>query len=534
MAKRLNRKLNLYIPVFVVLILIFGLAQPAMAQGIVYGDKVPEDTIVDQNIIMTGYTVTIDGTVNGDVVAMGTRVNINGVVNGSLITVGEYININGEVTGSVYSAALLLNMGSTSVIGRDLYFLGVQLNLDQGSVINRDLYTIALLSASFAGKVNRNTFAEIGPSAVVQMIFDLAGWPLPNWLGSGSLPPSWTTQHLAQAPFSLASASQAIFRGAGLNLLPSATASSWAGADGYRYAPAAQIDPQQVADWGMGLLRNLAALLLIGLLLVWLLPGVMNHSSDKLRKKPWSSLGWGLVVYLLGWFLFSLLFVLIIALTIFLFTVTLVNLGIVVGGVSLASLSLAFVIFFVSVFYVSKLVVAFLFGRLLLSLVSKKAASGRVLPLLLGVVLFALLASVPYLGFVISTIATFFGLGALWMTLRSYKKAPGASEWVETVPPTEPLVETVPSVEAPGETDSSASTLLEEVIAASNSEAEPEKIVEIASAEEQIVESVSLDDAPGMSDANPEESVKTIPLDEPPSTASSEEARPGSRRKKNI
>ena len=495
MAQKFINKSSLYITLLLVTILVFGLVQPAAAQGIVYGNIVPVDTQVDQNLILTGYNVTIDGTVNGDVIAVGSRVTINGVVNGSLITAGEYININGEVTGSVYSAALALTMGPSSMIDRDLYFLGIQLNMNQGSVINRDLYTISLLSASFAGKVNRNTYAEIGPSAVVQMIFDLAGWPLPNWLGSGSLP----AQHFVQAPFNFASADPVTFQGAGLGKLTNTSASL----EGYSLAPAAEVDPQ-VADWGMGLLRNLVAFFLIGLLLAWLLPSLLNQSSNKLRTKPWPSFGWGLVVYLVGWFLFGLLFTLVIALTIFFFTVSFVNLGFVVGGVGLASLGLAFMLFWLSVFYVSRIIVAFHFGRLLIGLVSKKAASGRLAPLFVGVIIYALLASIPYLGFAVSALATFFGLGALWMTLRQIRKVPAADAWIESGPAAEALVETTPETPAP----------LSEAIVVNAPEPELEKIENVVPVEEQLVEAA--------------------PMDEPPVMESFEVESPGSKRKKKI
>lgn len=520
MTQRFINKSSLSITLLLVMILVFGLVQPAAAQGIVYGNIVPVDTVIDQNLILTGYNVTIDGTVNGDVIAVGSRVTINGVVNGSLISAGEYININGEVTGSVYSVALALTMGPASMIGRDLYFLGIQLNMNQGSVINRDLYTISLLSASMAGKVERNTYAEIGPSAVVQMIFDLAGWPLPNWLGSGALPPAWTAQQFAQAPFNFASASPMTFHGAGLGKLTTTLASF----EGNSLAPAAEIDPQQWADWGMGLLRNLVAFLLIGLLLAWLLPSLLKQSSNRLRTKPWPSLGWGLVVYLVGWFLFGLLFTLVIALTIFFFTVSFVNLGFVVGGVGLASLSLAFMLFWLSVFYISRIVVAFLFGRLLVGLVSKKAASGRLAPLFFGVVLYALLASIPYLGFVVSALATFFGLGALWMTLRQIKKASQVDAWIESGPAAEALVETTPEAPAP----------LSETVVVNAPEPELEKVEYVVPVEEQLVEAASTEEPAALNKDNPEEFVITTPLDEPPAKDSPDEETPGSKRKKKI
>jgi hypothetical protein len=209
--------------------------------------------------------------------------------------------------------------------------------------------------------------------------------------------------------------------------------------------------------------------------------------------------GWGLVVYLVGWFLFGLLFTLVIALSIFFFTISFVNLGFVVGGVGLASLGLAFMLFWLSVFYISKIVVAFLFGRLLAGMVSKKAASGRLVPLFFGVIIYALIASIPYLGFVVSALATFFGLGALWVTLRQLKKASVADEWVETTPPADMVVETASVVPS------------DEGVVVSSPEPELEKIED-----------------------NPEEAVKTAPLDETPTTDSPGEEKPDSKRKKNI
>jgi cytoskeletal protein CcmA (bactofilin family) len=448
MIPKSRNKSALLVSIGLVFTLFLSLTQPAAAQAVVYGDTVPEGAVIEQNLILAGYNVTIDGTVNGDVMAFGTRVSVNGTINGSLVTAAEYVNINGQVNGSVYAAALLLNMGSTADVTRDLSFLGVQLNLQQSSLISRDLYTLSLLSASFAGQVGRNTFAEIGPSAILQFIFDLAGWPLPNWLGSGSLPPALVAKDLPFMPSTLISSSPLVFRGAGLFVLSPSMLSPSGRNPSYLLAPVSAADPVRWEDWGMDLLRNLAALLFVGFMIAWLFPKVLTGSSERLRAAPWPAVGWGLVVYLVGWFLFGLLFTLILALTIFFFTISFINVGFVVGGVSLAGLGLAFALFCLSIFYVSKIVCAVLFGRLIFGLVSKKAAAGRLLPLLFGLILYALAASVPYLGFVISTLATFFGLGAMWLALRPVKQLPIRESVAEEAPAALPAAEQ-PELDSP-------------------------------------------------------------------------------------
>jgi hypothetical protein len=61
-------------------------------------------------------------------------------------------------------------------------------------------------------------------------------------------------------------------------------------------------------------------------------------------------------------------------------------------------------------------VAAFLIGRLLLTPLSPRAADTKVWCVLLGVLVYLLLAAIPYLGWLVAVAATFFGLGAIWMT----------------------------------------------------------------------------------------------------------------------
>jgi hypothetical protein len=58
-------------------------------------------------------------------------------------------------------------------------------------------------------------------------------------------------------------------------------------------------------------------------------------------------------------------------------------------------------------------------GRLILERAFPRAAPGRSWPLLAGLVLYVLLASIPGLGWVIATLVTAFGLGAAWLLYRA-------------------------------------------------------------------------------------------------------------------
>lgn len=81
-------------------------------------------------------------------------------------------------------------------------------------------------------------------------------------------------------------------------------------------------------------------------------------------------------------------------------------------GISLSLLSLFFWIFILFVSYLSKVIVAYRFGGWFLGRFMPRAQR-RVWSLLFGLVVFVLLAAIPYAGWALSLIVTFIGLGAV-------------------------------------------------------------------------------------------------------------------------
>ncbi len=90
-------------------------------------------------------------------------------------------------------------------------------------------------------------------------------------------------------------------------------------------------------------------------------------------------------------------------------------------------------IFWLSIAYFIKLIIAILFGKLIFKRLFPAHAQSRIWPLLTGVFLYALLASIPYLGWVVVVLATLFGLGGLWMV--AYPRALPAGKPVEALQP---------------------------------------------------------------------------------------------------
>jgi cytoskeletal protein CcmA (bactofilin family) len=376
----------------------FWMPSPGKAQGIIFGDSIPEGQVVDQNMILNGTNVSIDGTVNGDVLAFGQTITVNGQVNGSLLAFGETITINGQVSNSLLAGGIMMEIGPDGQIGRDLYFGGARLTLAEESVAQRDVNCISL-EAQFSGAIGRDLNAIIGPVRIAELILV----PLRDRITIIGAVNQEGTKH-ADAP---------MLSSIGSGLL--APASSWL-TDGQKSTQqAAQIDTERLQIWGMALLRNLIALLALGLLGIWLLPGPFNWASEKVQQAPWRMALSGLTFYLGGWFVAVLGFGLIVVFALFFYMISLPNLGFVLGTLGLTGLGLGVSVFWLSIAYVSKLIIALLIGRLLLQRFAPSYAQSNLWPLLLGVVLYALVASIPYLGWVVATLVTFFGLGALWV-----------------------------------------------------------------------------------------------------------------------
>jgi hypothetical protein len=164
----------------------------------------------------------------------------------------------------------------------------------------------------------------------------------------------------------------------------------------------------------LDVLRNIASLILVGLLLLWLFPSFIKTTTERVKTAPLPSLGWG-IIYIAAFF-FSLLIIVI----------TMIVGGIVFGILSLGGLSgtiifvgllLLFAIilgFCISVGFVAQIIVSILGGQLILSKVNPQLAENKYLPLIIGVLIYAILAAIPGLGVLIGIVTVLIGLGAVW------------------------------------------------------------------------------------------------------------------------
>jgi cytoskeletal protein CcmA (bactofilin family) len=394
------------------------------------------DEVVDDDLYAAGNDIVVEGTVRGDLVAFGRNVTVNGTVEGDLIGAGQSVEIGGEVDDDVRVAgqAILLSEGAS--VGDDLIAAAYSLQNEPESNVGGTLW-YAGYQALLAGTVGEDLAVaangltlggEIGGDADV----DVDGEE------GGAAPPAFVP--VPQVPIPTVEP--------GLTLTDSALIG---GNLTYQSSTEAQIDPgariegdvvreerpveeeeeeaarSPLTETVLDALSSLVALVLVGLLLVWIAPGWIRRRAYTVLDRPLASLGWGL----LGLVAFPILGVVVLLVTILLAIVlglltlgSLVALIIVLGLLAEAALVLAL---WVSTNYLAQIVVSFLAGVLLVEAIRPGRGRGRVLPLVVGLILYVVLRAIPVLGPLVGLAVVLLGLGAIshwiWAKLRRSRAA---------------------------------------------------------------------------------------------------------------
>lgn len=420
-------------PMLVLAILVvgvFGMATPAQAFEINERGVIPEGEVIDDDVLITGNNVVIDGTVNGNVFAFGSIVTLNGIINGSMFVGAQNVVVNGEVTGSLFVGASALDLGSGAEVGRNVLFGGFSMTAKQGSSVGRDLL-VAGYQTLLSGDVER----DVKVSAAALELAGRVGGDVQAMVdgtdGAGQMPAFFAPPGAPPmvAP-GIRVSSDAEIRG------ELSYTSSVEQPGGIRAAPEGGIvyatpqpgeagrpaEPRGVGvgvfGWLLDRVRTLITLLLLGGLALWLLPDLFNQLVEKARSQPAPATGWGLVTVIVGYIGAGLVALVILAIGILFSVITLGGLSGTVFGVGFSGLAIVVAVFNLLVQYGSKVAVAFLGGRWILEKLIPQSAGNKALALVLGVVLYVILRAIPIFGWLLSVFVTLLGLGAMWLLFR--------------------------------------------------------------------------------------------------------------------
>ena len=397
-------------PVLLVALLVtmfFNLTQTAHAQGIIYGDTVPQGVTLDNDIILVGDEVLVDGNLNGNLLAIGRMVTISGTVDGSAIILAGIADIRDAINGSLYNASGETSLGENGLVGRDLYYAGGSLDVQPEASIGRDLFAFTG-GAQLTKNIGRAVVAVIGPYEMLKVLYKALN-------GKFNLPPIeipfLSLRPVQKTTGGLAAAAAVPLQLAGVGA-PPATPST----------QSSSVDWSAVGDWALGRLREFIVLLLIGGLLLWLMPARLDAWMKRSMQKPWLLMLYGLGYIIIAFAGAGIILFMVLAVSFGLAFLTLTNLAFLFGMLGMLAVGLAFFVFYLLAFYVSKVVVAELIGSLIVRKLAPNAAAHRFWPFLLGLILYVLLVSIPYLGLVLSFLAVILGFGALAQVLMAERR----------------------------------------------------------------------------------------------------------------
>lgn len=400
--------------------------------------------VIGDDLLVSAETFVLNGTVKGDIIAVGGSMTIGptGVVEGDLMAAGREVVVDGVVKDDVRIAGAALKVGSGGQIGDDLMGAGYSLETAPGSKIGGSLFFVgsqALLAGEVAedaavgvgglslqGAVGGDVKASVGsqqnamPFSPFSFMPDMPAIPtVPNGLtiGSGasvggSL--SYTAPQQASIPTGVVEGPVNYTQTAPK---PERTAPE-------RRPVGLPAFGLLAGAWLLGLVRNTVTLLIVGLLLAWLAPGLARRGSELVKAKPWPSLGWGAVAFFGVWVAAAAIVFVAGMLALLLGVITLFKLAALVFAVGMLLASALVVAYVIAAGLLAKVIVGYLIGRLILPRLDPATGAGRVWPLVLGLVIFAIVASIPCLGSLANLIVVLFGLGALWLLVRERLQRP--------------------------------------------------------------------------------------------------------------
>lgn len=425
-----------------VVIMVFGLADTALAAEFRSGDTVTvgANEVIDDDLVVAGRVIVVEGVINGDLVAAGEQIVVNGTVHGALLIAGQKLEINGQVDRSVYSLGAVLTVKPGSVIERNLFFAGYSYQGDQESTIGRDT-VVAGYQGQLKGTVQRDLYAALTAleidgviqgdvNTAVERPGTSADGQFWRYANAPDLPPALVpglrVSPAAQIGGQLRYAS-AVDQGRAIQSQPAQGVIYTAPAPAAAPAPIITNTPiDRTIPWLWAQLSSFVSLLLIGVLVLWLIPIPFAQAATRVQAQPGLASAWGLLVGIGGYISVLLLAMILIALVVGFGVLTLAGLAAGIFGLGFGLLGVLFTLFLIAGAYISKLVVIYALTTALFARTLPALNHYRIVPLTVGIVLFILVRSIPYLGIVIDVIITLIGLGAIWLAFRQTDAKPAA------------------------------------------------------------------------------------------------------------
>lgn len=431
---------------------------PVQAAEFVSSGSVDSETVIEDDLFISGDQVVIDGQIDGNLLASGNVVTVNGEVNGnvlilsrsvvisdtaeiegSLFAGASTIVIGGKISGSVFGGSAALTLNESAEIGRNIYYGGYSLEAEPGSQIGVDLFA-GVYQALLKGTIDRDVKVGAGAVELNGSIGRDAEIDLGNFSPNNTNDFS-SYMYFPQDPGipesidpGLRVDEGAVIRGqlvysAGADLSSGIKAEPSDGIVANFPTPKEEIQSAgrrillSVIGWFLNLLRELITLLVLGLLMVWLIPSVLKPAAEFVRTKPLPAAGYGALVIFVGSIAVLLAAGILLGVGLLFGVLTLGGLGSVVLGLGFSVLLLIVVLLVLIVNYGSKIAVAYFIGSWFLEKVAPNAKGKDIWSVVAGVLFLVVLSSLPFVGWLVGLAATLVGTGAFWLYFWNRRKA---------------------------------------------------------------------------------------------------------------
>ncbi|MCC6616969.1 MAG: polymer-forming cytoskeletal protein [Anaerolineae bacterium] len=428
------------------LLLLFA-APPAEAREVLQGDqcKISPTETINNDLFVLCRTLVIDGRVSGNLMGAATTAEINGTVDGDVYLLAGQLTVSGRLGGSLHFVGPAMEITETGGLidpSGDLLTASLSTTVDEGAAIPNSVISAGyqlVLDGAVGGEVNFwGSALQIDGSVAGDVNADVGD--------SESTGVTELQTFLTLLPIDLTLVRPGLRVGEGASIdgrlsysAPSEGVIEADLANTPVYTPViVQPDLVQITaitepeDAGREIgvflrqvLREFAALAFVGALALLITPGAMQALLRSLTSRPLPSLGLGLLTFIAS---FPVLVILTLLSLLIIFALGLLQLGdFTVAGAALlgvANLSFASAFYFIAIFVTRALACLWL-GRFIVRMLRNRLGTNVsvYVELIVGCLVLAFLFSLPVIGWLISALSAFFGLGAILTYLQGYFEA---------------------------------------------------------------------------------------------------------------
>jgi cytoskeletal protein CcmA (bactofilin family) len=345
--------------------------------------NVAKGETINDDLVLAGGDVVIDGTVKGDVTGAASTLKVNGRVQGDINVAAGKIDITGTVDQSVRAVGGKVTI--SGAIGGDLVLVGGNVDVEKSGRVAGDLLAIGG-DVTLNGPVNGSVKGNYGDLTINARVGQDVRVRVDNLSVENGARIAGDVSYRSRDEADFASGSVingSIEHRRLVGFLPN----------------------ENITFWVVSAVFRLLCALLAGLIVVLLMPRTTAAIADAARQSLLKSV------------LFGLIFLIAIPILLAILMVTIIGIPVALIGFAL----------FVIALYLSQVFVGTALGRFILPDSWGNLGRGyNLLAMVIGVIIIAALRAipVPYVGWIITVIVTILGIGAIAIGLSRRGRVP--------------------------------------------------------------------------------------------------------------